>query len=164
VPRSLEVVVALGFGNGIDFVNALFYANENGSLGTKYVEIKGEGFSSPDLGSLPLDEWAEEAYSTFFNDPAYAIAQQTVSMTAREWTEKAADLGKQFELEQVAWTYLLAPTRGTTNVMESMGYGSKTTAIRRVMEARKAGLIPPPGADQATYKKALTELRKRRAR
>ena len=162
VPRSLEVSIAVGLLTDIEFVHALFFAREDGTLTTRHLTVSGGGFDQNVVAELPLNEWAEEAYGTFFNDPAYAVAQQTVSMTAREWTEKAASIGKQFELEQVAWIYLMAPTRGTTNVMESMGYGSKTTAIRRVMEARKAGLIPPPNAKKADYEKALSEIRERR--
>jgi hypothetical protein len=162
VPRSLHAKVAQGFEKSVEVVDAIFFADEDGTLTTRYLEIRGRGFDQTALATLPLNEWAEAAYSTFFSDPAYQVVHQTVSMTAREWTQKAAEIGKQFELEQVAWVYLMAPTRGTTNVMESMGYGSKTTAIRRVMEARKAGLIPSPEADKEEYAKALNEIRKKR--
>ena len=162
VPRSLEVRVLVGFESVVELVNVVFFASEDGTLSARYVQVTGRGFDEQTLGGLSLSKWAEEAYGTFFNDPAYAVVQQTVSMTAREWTEKAADIGKKFELEQVAWVYLMAPTRGTTNVMESMGYGSKTTAIRRVAEARKAGLIPAPDADKSAYERALREIRERR--
>ena len=56
-----------------------------------------------------------------------------------EW--EPGDTAKTIELKHVAEIYKLSPTRGTQNVLEIMGLGSKTTAIRRVMDARKYGYL-----------------------
>ena len=110
-------------------------------------------------------EIAGLAYLTWLNDPQFAVSPQKleIDFSSSDWSAKTAKLGKEMELEEVAAVYLLSPTRGTQNVMERLGYGSKTTAIRRVMEARKRGLIPPADAPKEDYSKALEAVRERRA-
>lgn len=110
-------------------------------------------------------ELAFRAYLTWVDDPQFAVSPQKleIDFSASDWTKRAAELGKEMELEEVARVYLLSPTRGTQNVMETLGYGSKTTAIRRVMEARKKGLIPPANAPKGEYVKALEAIKERRA-
>lgn len=107
---------------------------------------------------------AFQAYLTWLDDPQFAVSPQKleIDFSASDWTKKAAELGKEMELEEVARVYLLSPTRGTQNVMDTLGYGSKTTAIRRVMEARKKGLIPPASAPKADYLRALDAINERR--
>ena len=110
-------------------------------------------------------ELAFKAYLTWLEEPTFRVSKQRleIDFSASEWTKDASKLGREMELEEVARVYLLSPTRGTQNVMETLGYGSKTTAIRRVMEARKKGLIPPADASKGEYVKALDEIMKRRA-
>ena len=110
-------------------------------------------------------ELAFKAYLTWLDEPVFSVATKKleIDFSASDWSAKTAKLGKEMELEEVAAVYLLSPTRGTQNVMERLGYGSKTTAIRRVMEARKRGLIPPADAPKEDYSKALEAVRERRA-
>jgi hypothetical protein len=98
--------------------------------------------------------------ATWIDDPKYRAAPKKldVEFSSRDLAGRAKDAVRKLELEEVARIYLLSPTRGTSNVMEQLGYGSKATAIRRVMDARKAGLIPPPESSAAEFAAALEKL------
>ena len=104
------------------------------------------------LMEIVLTHWLE--------DPKYKVAPKKVELgfSSRELLGKAQDIVRQLELAEVARVYLLSPRRGTTNVMDQLGYGSKTTAIRRVMEARRAGLIPPANSTPEDFAKAFEAL------
>lgn len=116
------------------------------------------------LSRLNLEEIGREAYAEWLNTPVYGegVRVETIVASQRDWTQVAAALGANAELAEVAWIYLQAPTRGTQNVMDAMGYGSRGTASLRVREARKQSLIPPPGAPQSEYQAAFERLKKER--
>jgi hypothetical protein len=64
------------------------------------------------------------------------------------------------ELLDVANVYLspYARAKPTESVMDALGYGSRSTASRKVKAARAAGLIPPPDATDEARHKALSHL------
>lgn len=105
-------------------------------------------------------EFIDVILATWIDDPKYRAAPKKldVEFSSRDLAGRAKDAVRKLELEEVARIYLLSPTRGTSNVMEQLGYGSKATAIRRVMDARKAGLIPPPESSAAEFAAALEKL------
>lgn len=141
------------------------WINDSGELCVSDIRLWG-AVTADTMEKVDPMELAFKAYLTWLDEPVFSVATQRleIDFSASDWSAKTAKIGKEMELEEVAAVYLLSPTRGTQNVMERLRYGSKTTAIRRVMEARKSGLIPPADAPKEDYSKALEAIRERRAR
>ena len=116
------------------------------------------------MASLDLDAIGRQAYEEWLDSPVFGLLvnEARISGDSRTWTKNAASVGRDHELGEVAYLYLQAPTRGTKNVQDAMGYGSRATASLRVKEARAQSLIPPAGASEQENSEALARLMKER--
>jgi len=128
-----------------------------------------------DLLVFNLDALAEEVFTAFAMKPTGEPGGWT--RTASEPNEEAwgdvhaaveasYELDPQAELLDVARVYLSAGARSkpTDSVMDALGYGSRSTASRKVKAARAAGLIPPPGASAHELDEALRQVNARIAK
>jgi hypothetical protein len=130
-----------------------------------YFEVHG-GFTRQEFKNIDPFAFIEILISKWTDDPQFKALPKKIEIevTSPGLAGQARQRVREIELEDVALVYLLSPSRGTQNVMEQLGYRSKTTAIRRVMDARKAGLIPPPESSAEEFQKARERIQKKRAR
>lgn len=127
--------------------------------------ITWSGFVDPEtIGAIDLDSIGRLAYAEWLEPPIFGLLNTEAKIVGdrRNWARQAASVGRDHELEEVAFLYLQAPNRGTKNVQDAMGYGSRATASLRVKEARARSLIPPSGASDHEYVEALARLMMRR--
>ena len=120
--------------------------------------------SSEKLASLDFEMLGRLAYVEWLSTPVLdeRVSELKIVASQRDWTSIATNRAKNAELAEVAWIYLQAPTRGTKNVQDAMGYGSRSTASLRVKEARAQSLIPPSNAAPEEYEAARRRLEKER--
>ena len=120
--------------------------------------------NSEKLASLDFDQLGRLAYAEWLSTPVLdeRASELRIVASQRDWTSIAMNLAKNAELAEVAWIYLQAPNRGTKNVQDAMGYGSRSTASLRVKEARAQSLIPPSNAAPEEYEAARRRLEKER--
>ena len=140
------------------------FPNSDSKPELAHFEIHG-GLTREKFTKIDPFELIELILSNWTKDPQFKSLPKKIQIevTSRGVAGQARRKVKEIELEDVALVYLLSPSRGTQNVMEQLGYGSKTTAIRRVMEARQAGLIPSVDASPEKFRKARQEIQDRRA-
>lgn len=140
------------------------FQNSQAKPELSHFEIHG-GLTREKFAMIDPFNFMEVLLSRWTQDPQFKALPKKIEIevTSPGVAGQARQKVKDIELEDVALVYLLSPSRGTQNVMEQLGYGSKTTAIRRVMEARKAGLIPRADASPEDFGKARQAIQSRRA-
>ena len=141
------------------------YSFPNPDAKPQLAHFEVHGALTPDkFAEIDPFELVEALLARWTQDPQFKALPKKIEIEVSSpgVAGQARQKVREIELEDVALVYLLSPSRGTQNVMDQLGYGSKTTAIRRVMEARKAGLIPSPDASSEEFRKARQAIQSRR--
>lgn len=128
-----------------------------------------------DLGVINIEEIGATAFAQhawrITSDQGHTIAAKLEALldpdavdTMKSKLNSARDMnhiGSITELRDVARVYLdpINRSKPSKAVAETLGYSHRSTASRRIADARQKGLIPPPGASPAELDAALEDLR-----